>query len=95
MPTAKITSKGQVTIPSEVREAMGLNPGDKIVFFAGENDEFIVRRVGSIRDMAGCLAGFTAPKTDEEMNQILATYAAELDDATKSNGTRVTDGEAA
>lgn len=95
MPTAKITSKGQITIPSQIRSAMGLNPGDKIVFFAGENGEFIVRRVGSIQDMAGCLAGFNAPKSDEEMNQILAAYAAELDDATRSNAARVSEGEAA
>ena len=29
---AKITSKGQITVPREVRQALGVNPGDKIVF---------------------------------------------------------------
>lgn len=29
---AKITSKGQITIPLEVRKKLGLRPGDKIVF---------------------------------------------------------------
>ena len=29
---AKITSKGQITLPREVRQALGVNPGDKIVF---------------------------------------------------------------
>jgi AbrB family looped-hinge helix DNA binding protein len=29
---AKITSKGQVTVPREVRQALGVKPGDKIVF---------------------------------------------------------------
>ena len=92
---AKVTSKGQITIPAEVRDAMGLSPGGKIIFFKGENGDFVVRKVGSIMDLAGCLAGFDAPKSDEEMNQLLAAYAAELDDATKSNATPVSDGEAA
>ena len=29
---AKITSKGQITIPREVRQALGVKPGDKLVF---------------------------------------------------------------
>lgn len=29
---AKITSKGQVTIPKDVRERLGLRPGDEIEF---------------------------------------------------------------
>ena len=29
---AKITSKGQITVPREVRQALGVKPGDKIVF---------------------------------------------------------------
>jgi AbrB family looped-hinge helix DNA binding protein len=33
---AKLTSKGQVTIPRAVRQALGLRPGDRLVF---EQDE--------------------------------------------------------
>ena len=29
---AKITSKGQITVPREVRHALGVKPGDKLVF---------------------------------------------------------------
>jgi AbrB family looped-hinge helix DNA binding protein len=30
--TAKITSKGQITVPNEVRRALGVVPGDRLVF---------------------------------------------------------------
>jgi AbrB family looped-hinge helix DNA binding protein len=33
MEMAKITSKGQITIPQEIREKMDLKKGDKIIFF--------------------------------------------------------------
>jgi AbrB family looped-hinge helix DNA binding protein len=32
---AKVTSKGQITIPLEIRRALGVAPGDRLVF---END---------------------------------------------------------
>ncbi|MBI4339337.1 MAG: AbrB/MazE/SpoVT family DNA-binding domain-containing protein [Chloroflexi bacterium] len=32
MPKTKLTSKGQVTIPKEVRERLGLRPGDEMEF---------------------------------------------------------------
>ena len=37
---AKITSKGQVTVPLEVRRILGVRAGDKLIF---ENDESGVR----------------------------------------------------
>ena len=32
MPTSKITSKGQTTVPKEVREALDVGPGDKLTW---------------------------------------------------------------
>jgi AbrB family looped-hinge helix DNA binding protein len=37
---AKLTSKGQITVPIEVRRILGVRAGDKLVF---ENDETGVR----------------------------------------------------
>lgn len=34
MPTAKMTSKGQITIPVEVRRELGLQTGSRVVFVA-------------------------------------------------------------
>ena len=43
---AKITSKGQITVPREVRQALGVAPGDKIVF-EQNGKEVLVRPVRS------------------------------------------------
>jgi AbrB family looped-hinge helix DNA binding protein len=29
---ARITSKGQITVPHEIRRALGVHPGDKLLF---------------------------------------------------------------
>ena len=34
---AKITSKGQITIPHEVRRALGVRPGDRLMFEDGHD----------------------------------------------------------
>ena len=56
MPTATITSKGQVTIPKEVRDALAVEAGDVIDFEAEADGSFRVRaRKGRIEDLAGFL----------------------------------------
>lgn len=93
---AKVTSKGQITLPAEIRKTMGIEPGSKVIFFQDAEGDFIMRaRTGSIMDLRGCLAGFDVPKTDEEMNELIHRHALELDEATKTNARRISDGEAA
>jgi antitoxin PrlF len=53
MAFATITSKGQTTIPKEVRVAANLKPGDRIHFTVLEDRTIIVRvKNRSIRDIA-------------------------------------------
>ena len=42
---AKITSKGQITVPAEMRELLGVKPGDKLIFERNANGEIFVRKV--------------------------------------------------
>lgn len=40
---AKITSKGQVTIPASVRNALGVDEGDKVVFVQMDDGSIVLR----------------------------------------------------
>lgn len=50
-----LTSKGQTTIPAEVREFLGLQPGDKIRYVQRGNEIVLKPRNRRIVDFAGCL----------------------------------------
>jgi len=39
---AKITSKGQITVPHEIRRALGVGPGDKLLFEQKKSGEIRV-----------------------------------------------------
>lgn len=54
MPNAKITSKGQVTIPAEVRHALGLKKGDMLAF-ESTADYVVVRRVQTAAEVAALM----------------------------------------
>jgi len=43
-----VTSKGQVTIPKEIREMLGVIGGDKVIFLV-EGDRVVMRKVTSER----------------------------------------------
>ena len=97
MPTATMTSKGQITIPIKVRRALGLKPGVRIDFYEVEDGEFAFRpKTGSIMEMKGCVPKLDHVVTIEEMNQAVLDHAARLDAATRSDAYENTEeGEAA
>ena len=47
MELAKVTSKGQITIPRDIRKKMNLQTGDKIIFFE-ENNRFFLQNTNSL-----------------------------------------------
>ena len=55
---AKVTSKYQVTIPSEIRELLNLQGGDHIVFHVQDGGEVTIRVMKSVSvdDLAGSLS---------------------------------------
>jgi antitoxin PrlF len=91
MPTATITSKGQITIPAEIRKKLRLKTGDKVDFYESAEGKIIFHpKTGSIMDMKGILKrlGYvqTGPApTVEELDQSIADHVAELDFQTLSD----------
>lgn len=54
MVLAKLTTKGQVTIPKEIREFLKLHTGDKIEIIVTEKREAIIRPVSKKVDDVFC-----------------------------------------
>ncbi|MFO8020588.1 MAG: AbrB/MazE/SpoVT family DNA-binding domain-containing protein [Promethearchaeia archaeon] len=44
--TSKISEKGQVTIPKEIRDKLGIRKGDKLIFDL-KGDKIIIRKTGT------------------------------------------------
>jgi antitoxin PrlF len=51
---AKVTSKGQVTVPKVVRDALGIAAGDEVVFRV-EGNRAMLARTPDFLDLAGTI----------------------------------------
>ena len=52
--SAKVTSKGQVTLPKAVRDALGVEAGDRLLFRIVE-DHALVARTPTLLELAGSI----------------------------------------
>jgi len=53
---ATLTSKGQTTIPKEIRDSLGLRPGDRMTFTLMPDGTVVMRvKTKSVVDLAGLL----------------------------------------
>lgn len=76
MSSAKVTSKGQVTIPQEVRRAMGVSEGDRVEFVHMPDGGFVMRRAArSIKELKGAVPLRRKPATLEEMQEAVVAGA--------------------
>ncbi len=56
MPTATVTSKGQLTIPKSIRETLGIEAGDQIDFIITDRGDVVVRGASlDLRELRGLL----------------------------------------
>ena len=74
MSTATMTSKGQLTVPKEVREDLDLKPGSKVMFVKLPNRQYrLVARTGTVEDFIGVLHDPSrAPLSIEQLNDAIA-----------------------
>jgi len=74
MPLSTLTSKGQITVPIEIRKSLHLMAGDKVEFILSADNEVALRPVTKrASDVFGCLSGYAKPDavTVEEMNEAI------------------------
>ena len=77
MPTSTVTTKGQITLPRDVRKALALDAGDKIDFVAVEGGFKLVPLRKDVRTVKGRFAGrVDRPVTIDEMEEAIAQAAA-------------------
>jgi antitoxin PrlF len=71
MPIATLTSKGQTTIPREIREKLHLKAGDKLSFTLLPNGTVIMRvKNKNILDLAGVLHDPSRPPVSLQEMQV-------------------------
>lgn len=77
MTTATITSKGQITIPAEVRRALAVDSGDRVEFVELEPGQFLFLAANrSVTELKGMFGKPTRTVSIEEMNRAIAARGA-------------------
>jgi AbrB family looped-hinge helix DNA binding protein len=69
MASATLKSNGQITIPTQVMNALGVEPGDRICFVEMEGGRFVIEATkGSVRRLKGLIRKPTSPVSIARMN---------------------------
>ena len=77
MPAATLTSKGQITVPAPVREALGVQSGDRIEFVEVAPGRYeVIAATRSVAALKGMFGKARRVVSIEEMNTIIAKRGA-------------------
>lgn len=72
MPTATLTSKGQITIPIDVRNRMNVNTGDRVEFIEiGPGRYELVAATSSVRELKGMFGKPSKKVSIDDMNKAI------------------------
>lgn len=71
---SKISSKGQITIPTEVRKHLGIGTGDFLKFILGDN-KVVIQKTTPLdlqyyQSLDSTLAEWNSPEDDEAYNDL-------------------------
>jgi len=74
---SKVTRQGQISVPVEVRRALGIRPGSELIWDRNENGEFVVRpkRV-TLDDLHQILGAPLVRLTDQEIKDARKAFLA-------------------
>ena len=65
---AKVTSKGQITLPAELRRELGLKPGDRVNFRRTKEGNYeLVAKTLTLEDIRGMIKLDGPPRTIEQI----------------------------
>ena len=77
MTTATVTSKGQITIPAEVRQALHVDTGDRVEFVQIEPGQFLFMAANrSVTELKGMFGKAHKKVSIDDMNRAIATRGA-------------------
>lgn len=70
MQLARVTAKGQATIPKRLRDAANIKEGDMLAFDLDSNNRIIIRRIDTATNLElmasqGTLQEWNSPEDDE------------------------------
>jgi antitoxin PrlF len=78
MARTTLTSKGQITLPKEIRERLGLKAGVKFECYVDRDGQVVlVPLTVKLEDLIGMLPYSGPPKTVEEINEDIERAAVE------------------
>lgn len=79
MASSTLTSKGQITIPAEIRAELNLQPGDRIDFVkVGDCDIRLFAKNRSVKRLKGMFGEFPRSASIEEINEAIAERGSRL-----------------
>jgi AbrB family looped-hinge helix DNA binding protein len=76
MAAAMLTAKGQLTLPKEVRAALGVGPGDRVDFVRMADGNFaVLPATQSVKNLKGIIPKPKKPVSLADMDQAIARGA--------------------
>ncbi len=79
MSIATLTSKGQTTIPQDIRAYLGLHTGDRLEFLIAEEGEVIIKPLTTdVTELKGLLPKPKKIVSIEQMNQAITKRGGSL-----------------
>ena len=77
MTTATLTSKGQITVPADVRRVLNVQTGDRVEFVQIEPGRFeLMAATHSVREPKGLFGKAVRAVSIDEMNRAIAEHGA-------------------
>ena len=62
---SKITSKGQTTLPAEIRNDLGVGPGDRVEYVKQPDGQIVLRKASGLESLMGLIKTDRPYSTEE------------------------------